>query len=237
MSNFYANGGVVAGSNPMDSGLGGGDPSASNAIDLFANRMLQNLQQKQHGADLKRDNENLLLGRNLFSDLNAKQMASGKPGEYYNNGVPIIGGGGSGGGVCFGDPEALTMRRQLLSNNSEDDEGVGLELQETSPPNNNSLMKMMMMEGTDEGNKFLWSTMNAGQKPVNGEIRINGSASNHSSDSSCLSSASPSPTLNKFFTFQNGAKGNAGSTKARNSQEGNCNCLYFSYRLSDLKKV
>lgn len=237
------------------------DVDIPSSVDLFGNRiridellqsMQQQQQQKQSSCDLKRESDNqLLMGRNLFSadysspsPNNGGSAASGghkgmKNNDYYGNyaGETLnkIG--------QFGAAEDQGMlRRQLMSNNSEDDEGVGLELQESSPPNTSTnIMKMIMDGAAEENKKYLWSTLSAAvanNGAVNGGgggVAAGGASHggggggkgaselgmghvNHSSDSSCLSSASPSPTLSKFFTFQNGQNG--GGSKDRASQEG-----------------
>lgn len=234
MSQLYAsdgNSGLGGGGGACDP-LSGNDPNpGGNSMDLFTNRMridelIQSMQKQQAapesitGNNSKRSNESLLLGRNLFADYKSTGGGGG-----VSAGGSVNGKSDFFGGQMIGD-ESMAMRRQLLSNNSEDDEGVGLELQETSPPNNgNTLMKMIIEGAADENKKYMWSAM-ASNAPTNQSTLNNGAAvnnadmvsshANNSSDSSCLSSASPSPTLSKFFTFQgNGING----SKTRNAQE------------------
>lgn len=222
------------------------DVDMPSSVDLFGNRirideLLQSMQQKQHQnntntSEFKRDRENhLSMSRNTIpNDFTSNTVTSAvsvgggfgcmkgnKPSNYYG---PFSG---------VSDDQGSMLRRQLLSNNSEDDEGVGLE-QESSPPATSTNIMKMIMDGTEEDKKYLWSTLSAavvannngatnggGTKGAAGELMM-GNNVNHSSDSSCLSSASPSPTLSKFFTFQNGGaalNGGAGS-KDRSCQDG-----------------
>lgn len=215
--------------------------------------LLQTMQKQTNGngnpLQNKRDSDNIFMGRNLFAqDYNASSN-NGGPGdgagykghgcgnsqslkslpmanEYYSSfsGDATGKNGQNCGGSSSGDEQAM-LRRQLLSNNSEDDEGVGLDLQEASPPNTSTNIMKMFMDEAEENKKYLWSTLSGAV--ANAAVVNNGGSElvnvNHSSDSSCLSSASPSPTLSKFFTFQNGAphNGNGGTgNQERTSQDG-----------------
>lgn len=218
------------------------------SVDLFGNRirideLLQSMQQKQQQQqNHNQKDDSLLMGRNnnMFSGDYSSSNAGGLKGmsNSSNNMKTATDYYGSFAGETlnkigqYGVEDAGMLRRQLLSNNSEDDEGVGLELQESSPPNTSTnIMKMIMDGTTEEDKKYLWSTLTAAVASGGNGGGVTGGKNanelmgnvNHSSDSSCLSSASPSPTLSKFFTFQNaangGGNGGAGS-KDRSSQEG-----------------
>lgn len=225
----------------VTSGLNEVDMPSS--VDLFGNRirideLLLSMQQKQqhngHAGDVKRETENHhMMGQNMFSaDFSSQNASSGGSGvkgiranDYYGS---FAGETLSKIGQYAGDDQGL-LRRQLMSNNSEDDEGVGLELQESSPPSTSTNIMKMIMEGTEENKKYMWSSLSAAVAG-NGSVNGNGGGykgagelmgnTNHSSDSSCLSSASPSPTLSKFFTFQNGGAQSGNGSKERASQEG-----------------
>lgn len=242
----------------VGSGVGGlNEADIPSSVDLFGNRirideLLQSMQQQkqQHqqngnsGGEMKRDADNhLLMGRNMFSSSdytssNAVSAVSGMKGMKSNDYYGAFAGETLNKLGQFGGDDSGMLRRQLMSNNSEDDEGVGLDLQESSPPNTSTNIMKMIMDGTEENKKYLWSTLSAAVAN-NGAVNgggvgggVGGCSSkgasdlgmgnvNHSSDSSCLSSASPSPTLSKFFTFQNGGGVQNGSgSKDRASQEG-----------------
>lgn len=234
-------------------------------IDELLQTKMQQKQQQQMGhsnGEGKRDIDHLLMTRNLYSSdfpVNAALATNSQPmaNNYYGNfsdsdslqqhkmGQYRNAGGNSAGG----DDQGL-LRRQLLSNNSEDDEGVGLELQEASPPNTSTNIMKLIMDGTEENKKYLWSTLSAAvagttsaAAPGNGKCGMGNGKSgseiigaNHSSDSSCLSSASPSPTLSKFFTFQNGGggggNGGSGSKERKDRTEGE-----FKWGLLDRDKT